>query len=181
MENNEDGAIPKLEGLLTMEEINKSNNISKITDKIYLGDEDGAKDFGFLKTEQIHNVLSSIPNPPIYPEDMNINLMHLDIEDNCTSNIINYLKKCITFIDKADKIYVHCSCGINRSPTIIIGYLMWKTHSSYDDVFDYVKKRRDCIEPNNLFIIQLHKFQNLLKKNNYKLENIIVTSKTREK
>ena len=179
MENNENGEIPKLEELLTTEEIKQSNNISKITDKIYLGDEDGAKDFGFLKTEQIHNVLSIVPNPLKYPDDMNINLMHLDIEEKCISNIINYLKKCIKFIDNGDKIYVHCSCGINRSPAIIIGYLMWKTHSNYDDAFDYVKKRRDCIEPNNLFIMQLHKFQNLLKNNNYNLEKIIVNSKTK--
>ena len=172
MENNEEGVIPKLDQLLTTEEIKNSNNISKITDKIYLGDEEGAKDFEFLKTEEIHYVLSIIPNPPKYPDDMNINLMHLDIKESLTININYYIKKSIEFIEKADKIYVHCSCGVNRSAAIIIGYLMWKTHSSYEDVFDYVKKRRDCIEPNNLFIIQLHKFQTLLKNNNYNLEKI---------
>ena len=36
--------------------------------------------------------------------------------------------------------------GINRGPAIIIGYLMWKTHSSYDDAFEYVKKIRECQE-----------------------------------
>ena len=105
---------------------------------------------------------------------MKINFMHLDIEENLKSNIIYYIKKCFEFIDSADKIYVHCSMGINRSPAIIIGYLMWKTHTSYDDVFEYIKKRRNCIEPNNLFIIQLHKFENLLKNNNYDLNKIEV-------
>ena len=177
MENNEENAIPKLEQLLTTEEIKKSNNISKITDKIYLGDEEGAIDYEFLKTEGIHYVLSIIPNPPKYPDDMNINLMHLDIEDCLTININYYIKKSIEFIEKADKIYVHCSCGVNRSPAIIIGYLMWKTHSNYEEVFDYVQKRRDCIELNNLFIIQLHKFQKILKSNGYNLEKIEVNPK----
>ena len=177
MENNGEEAIPKLEQLLTTEEIKKSNNISKITDKIYLGNEEGTLDFDFLKTEQIHNVLSIIPNPPTYPEDMNINVMHLDIDESLTININYYIIKCIDFIDKADKIYVHCSCGVNRSPAIIIGYLMWKTHSSYGEVYDFVKKRRECIEPNNLFIIQLNKFQNLLKTNNYNIQKIEVNPK----
>ena len=177
MANNEKEAIPKLDQLLTNEEVKKSNNISKITDKIYLGDEEGANDFDFLKTEQIHHVLSLIETPPKYPDDMNINLMHINIEDSIAININSYIIKTIDFIDKADKIYVHCSCGINRSAAIIIGYLMWKTHSNYDEVFDYVKKKRECIELNNLFIMQLHKFQNLLKNNNYNIQKIEVNPK----
>ena len=172
MENNENGVVPKLEQLLTTTETNKSKNICKITDKIYLGDEEGALDFDFLKKEQIHNILSIIPNPPKYPEEMNINIMHLNIEESLKVNIISFLKQCIQFIDNADKIFVHCSCGVNRSSAIVIGYLMWKTHSSYDDVFEYVKQRRDCIEPSNLFVIQLHKFHNLLVNNNYNIERI---------
>ena len=177
MENNEDGAIPRLEELLTTKETNISNNINKITDKIYLGDEEGASDLDYLKKEQIHYVLSIISNPPKYPEDMNINIMHLDIGDNIKVNIINYLQQCIKFIDNADKIYVHCSCGVNRSPSIVIGYLMWKTHSSYDNVFEYVKQRRECIEPSNLFVIQLRKFDKLLINNNYNVERIQVKPK----
>ena len=172
MENNGEENIPKLENLLTTEEIKKSNNINKITDKIYLGDEDGAKEFDFLKNEQIHNELSLVPNPPKYPDDMNINLMHLNLEECLNIKILQHIKECIDFIDKSDKIYVHCSCGINRGPAIVIGYLMWKTHSTYDDVFNYVKQRRECIEPDNLIIMQLKKFQNLLKNNNYDLQKI---------
>ena len=48
-----------------------------------------------------------------------------------------------------------------------------------DDVYNYVKKRRDCIEPINPFIIQLKKFQNLLIKNNYDYEKIIVNTRTK--
>ncbi len=64
MENNGDLNIPKLDQLLTTEEIHKSNNISKITDKIYLGDEEGATQFDFMKEENIHNIISIVPNPP---------------------------------------------------------------------------------------------------------------------
>ena len=72
MKNNEDGNIQKLEKLLTSEEINYSNNISKITDKIYLGDEEGAKELDFFKTEGIHYILSIVKIPPTYPDNMNM-------------------------------------------------------------------------------------------------------------
>ena len=177
MENNGEDQKLDLNKLLTTEVIKKSNSIDKITDKIYLGDEDGAKEFDFLKNEQIHNVLSLVGNPPTYPEDMQINLMHLNLEDCLNTNIINPIKECADFIDKSDKIYIHCSCGVNRSPAIAIGYLMWKTHASYDEVFNFVKQRRSCIEPNNLFVMQLKKLNNLLKNNNYELQKIVIKSK----
>ena len=177
MENNGEDKKVDLNKLLTTEVIKKSNNIDKITDKIYLGDEDGAKEFDFLKNEQIHNVLSLVGNPPTYPEDMKINLMNLNLEDCLNTNIINPIKECADFIDRSDKIYIHCSCGVNRSPAIAIGYLMWKTHASYDEVFNFVKQRRSCIEPNNLFVMQLKKLNNLLKNNNYDLQKIVIKSK----
>jgi atypical dual specificity phosphatase len=179
MENNEDGSIPKLSQLLTTQEIKKSNNINKITDKIYLGDDEGAKEFDYLRAEQIHYVLSFVANPPVYPEDMKINLMHINLEETLSINIITYTKQCISFIDNADKIFIHCTCGINRSPAIVIGYLMWKTHSNYDDVFNYVKQKRECIQPINPFIIQLKKFHTLLTKNNYNLDQVIVNTRTK--
>ena len=179
MKNNEDGNIQKLEKLLTSEEINYSNNISKITDKIYLGDEEGAKELDFFKTEGIHYILSIVKIPPTYPDNMNMKVLHLNMGESLTTNIISFIKQSINFIEKADKIYIHCTCGINRSAAILIGYLMWKTHSSFDDVFNYVKKRRDCIEPINPFIIQLHKFENLLKQNNYDHEKVIVNARTK--
>ena len=54
---------------------------------------------------------------------------------------------------------------------------MWKTHASYDEEFTFVKKRRSCIEPNNLFVMQLKKLNNLLKTNNYDLQKIVIKSK----
>ena len=48
--------------------------------------EEGALDYDFLKIEQIHYSLSIVPNPPPYPVDMNINVMHLNIEESLTIN-----------------------------------------------------------------------------------------------
>ena len=172
MANKENENIPKLTELLTKEKIANSNNIDKITDKIYLGCEEGAKEFDFLKTEEIHNIISIIPEIINFPEEMNMKCLNFTAENCLVTGFFKSLKQCIEFIENSDKLFIHCSCGVDKSPTIIIGYLMWKTHSSYDEVFNYVKEKRNCIEPNNLSVIKLHKLDKLLKQNNYQLEKI---------
>ena len=172
MANKENENIPKLTELLTKEKIVNSNNIDKITDKIYLGSEEGAKEYDFLKEEKINHIISIISEPPIFPEDMNMICLNLNSENCLATGFFQHLKECINFIENADKIFIHCSCGVDRSPTVVIGYLMWKTHSEYDEVYNYIKGIRNCIEPNNLFVIKLRKFESLLKKNNYDLEKI---------
>ena len=172
MANKENENIPKLTELLTKEKIVNSNNIDKITDKIYLGCEEGTKEFEFLKTEEIHNIISIMPEIINFPEEMNMKCLNFTTENCLVTGFFKSLKQCIEFIENSDKIFIHCSCGVDRSPTIIIGYLMWKTHSSYDEVFNYVKEKRNCIEPNNLSVIKLHKLDKLLKQNNYQLEKI---------
>ena len=89
--------IPKLEELNTSESISNSNNINKITDKIYLGDEEGALEFEFLKNEQIKSVLSIVNNPPTYPKELGINHKVLQLEDKLSLKIIPYFKECIEF------------------------------------------------------------------------------------
>ena len=172
MENSKNENIPKLECLLTQEQKTKSNNIDKITDKIYLGSEEGAKEFDFLNEEKIHNIISITPEADKFPETMEMKSLNINTENCLVTSFLKSLKECIEFIENSDKVFIHCSCGVDKSPTILIGYLMWKTHSSYNEVYNYIKEKRNCIEPNNLSVIKLHKLDNLLKKNNYQLEKI---------
>ena len=164
--------ISSLAGLQTEEELGRSYNIDKITDKIFLGGIEGATEYDYFEKEKINNVLSITNEPPIYPKEKNINHKIIKIDDIFSENIIKYLKECIEFIENAEKIYIHCTCGVSRSSTIVLAYLMWKTHSNFDDTYFFVKKRRPEIDPNNGFRRQLKKFQDLLKENNYDLNKI---------
>ena len=161
-----------LEELAPSEEKGISYQIDKITDNIYLGSFEGSKEFDYFLKEKINNVLSVIDDPPIYSEDKNINHKIIKIDDLFSVNIIKYFKECIEFIDKADKVYIHCTCGVSRSATIVCAYLMWKTHSNFNDVYNFVKKRRPEIDPNNGFRRQLQLFHKLLLENNYDLNKI---------
>lgn len=150
---------------------NSSEYIDKVTDKIYLGCLQGAKDFEYLKKENITNVLSMIGEfSPEIPDCFQ--QLVIDVNDFPSSNIIQYFKESIEFIEQGNRTYVHCMLGISRSSTIVIAYLMWKTHASYHESYYFVKNRRRIVAPNEGFVKQLKIFEKLLKDTNYDLNKI---------
>ena len=53
---------------------------------------------------------------------------------------------------------MHCFGGISRSATIVIAYMMKKEMMNLEEAFNYVKERRDIINPNDGFIKKLLDF-----------------------
>ena len=146
--------------------------INKITDKIYLGDIDGAREINYLKKQGIKYIinLAGTMFSPEYEEGLFVRKM-IEIMDFPKENIFQYFKECIDFIEKADKIYIHCMAGVSRSASIVIAYIMWKEHKNYNEAFAFVKKYR-FIYPNFGFVYQLKYFGKLLIENKYDLDKI---------
>ena len=165
-------AINKLEDLDKEKEQGISYNIDKITDKIYLGGIKGLSESDYFEKENIDSILSVTNDLPEVNIDKKINRKLIDIGDLFSENIIKYFKECIEFIEKNNKTFIHCTCGVSRSASIVLAYLMWKSHSSFNDTYLFVKKRRPEIDPNNGFRRQLNNFQKLLEDNNYDLDKI---------
>ena len=172
----------ELEKMSPKGDYTKSENMDRITEKIYLGDITGANELDYLSKENIHYVISLVGTfSPKYPESQKITQKVIDIDDFHTENIFQYFKECIEFIEKADKVYIHCMCGVSRSTSIVIAYLMWKAHSSFIDTYFFVKNKRRFIGPNEGFCLQLKYFEEVLKKNNYDLNKIDFKSTEYEK
>ena len=74
-------------------------------------------------------------------------------------------------------IYIHCVMGISRSPSIVIGYLMYKKKMKYEEAYDFVKNKRNVISQNPGFQEQLKNFEEILKENNYILPDNINKNK----
>ena len=163
---------PILEKLLTDKTHLSSKWIDKITDKIYLGEKAGFKDLEYFSKEKITHVLSLLDFEFSLPDELNLVHKLISIEDDSKSNLLKIIKECIEFIEKSNKIFIHCMYGVSRSPSIVIAYLMWKTHCSFDDTYFFVKNRREFVEPNDGFIEQLKLFEKLIKKYNYDLNKI---------
>lgn len=60
--------------------------------------------------------------------------------------------------------YVHCVQGISRSATICIAYIILNNGLDYNEAFEYMQQRREVINPNLGFIVQLMWFHKRLYK-----------------
>ena len=100
----------------------------------------------------------------------------LEIEDNKESckNLRNNFNKLHNFIEeglKNGKVYVHCNCGVSRSATVIISFLMNKKKYSLKDAYALVKTKRDIIQPKIPFIEILRDYElYLFKKSTLSIE-----------
>ena len=142
-----------------------------IPNKLYLGNNESAKNLETLKEYNITSILicgyflsEFFPDKFIYKT--------LEIEDNEYEIIINSLIKGIEFIEKNKTILVHCREGVCRSSAIVIGYIMFKEKKSYIEAEKFVKERKDNINPNENFVKQLKEFEDIIKVCKYDIKMI---------
>ena len=150
---------------MTKTELSPSYN--KITDKIYLGNEDTARDKNILNQLNIKNILICAEGcEPFFPNEFKYKILYLD--DAVDENLLSWLKEAFEFIDSSsDNIYIHCVMGMSRSPSIVIAYLMYKNKMKYKEAYDFVFNKRRVICLNSGFQEQLGKFEKILEENNY--------------
>ena len=150
--------------------LNPSYN--QITEKIFLGNEDSAYDKKFLLDNNISNILICAEGCEIFfPDLFKYKILYLD--DSPDEDLLIWLYEAFKFIDSSEKnIYIHCVMGISRSASIVISYLMFKNKWNYLKSFEFVKKKRNQIDPNSGFVEQLKKFEIIIKHNNYNIEKI---------
>ena len=104
-------------------------------------------------------------------KDNSIEQKIIELDDSQETNIIQYFKDSIKFIEESDKVFVHCFAGVSRSATLVIAYFMWKNHKSYQEILNSIKQNR-LIGHNLGFRRQLLIFEQKLKENNYNLDKI---------
>jgi protein-tyrosine phosphatase len=142
-----------------------------IPNKLYLGNNEGAKNLEILKKNNITAILicgyflsEFFPNQFIYKT--------LEIEDNEYEIITYSLVKGIIFIDDNKCIFVHCREGISRSSAIVISYIMFHFKKTYEEAYEFVLKKKKNIKPNNNFIKQMKDFEEMIKVCNYDIKMI---------
>jgi len=90
--------------------------------------------------------------------------MKLEIDDSFeyVSILKNNLVKLHSFINKGrvdGKVLVHCNCGVSRSATLIISYLISTKSFSLKDAVIFLKSKRDIIQPNIEFMKLLIEYE----------------------
>jgi len=183
--------------------LSTKNTISQITDNIYISGYIIGKNISYLKdnhfTHVINCCLGSSLSDNNQDEDSlkqlyernNIRYLSMVLRDDPEVDIFYHFSQIINFLESNDqienkKILFHCIEGISRAPAMVAGYLMWKNKYKFPEVIDLIKTRRNCVDINLGFNIQLHKWEKHLsclkkKKNIFKVEhpsqNVIVLMK----
>lgn len=85
-------------------------------------------------------------------------------------NLIADFMSAFAFIDEArsagKNILVHCQCGVSRSASLIIGYVMKANKMTLNQAYEFVKDRSPYISPNMSLVYQLVEFEKTLRLGN---------------
>ena len=142
-----------------------------IPNKIYLGNNESAKNYALLKEHQITSILiCGYFLSEFFPDKFTYKT--LEFEDNEYEIIIFSLIKGIEFIENNQTILVHCREGICRSSSIVIAYIMFKEKKTYLEAEKFVKEKKSNIKPNENFVKQLKEFEDIIKVCKYDLKMV---------
>lgn len=127
-----------------------------LPDFLYLGSYDNASRSELLKTQGISRVLNTVPAcQNLYKNSFTYHCLQ-DDKTLQFDDAIQFLEQCER--DKA-RVLVHCMSGKNRSPAIVMAYLMkskgWRLPQSYQ----WVKERRPPVELSQAVSQQLQEYE----------------------
>lgn len=89
--------------------------------------------------------------------------IHIPWEHN--TDIVPDLLRLVKVIDDrindGKRVLIHCQCGVSRSATLVVAYVIYKNPSmSVQECYDAVKRKSKWIGPNMNLIMQLQEFRN---------------------
>jgi Dual specificity phosphatase, catalytic domain len=78
-----------------------------------------------------------------------VTLTRISVRNFDESHLRQRLPKCVAalhgLLEEGHTVYLHCTAGANRSPTVAIAYLHWCLGWDLDSAVKYVEERRYCM------------------------------------
>ncbi|KAJ7562905.1 hypothetical protein O6H91_03G088400 [Diphasiastrum complanatum] len=123
---------------------------------LYLGSYDNASRAELLKAQGITCILNTVPTcQNLYKNSFTYYCVK---EDNTLP-----FDECFEFIDKSRRdnarVLVHCMSGKNRSPAVVIAYLMRHKCWRLSECYQWVKDRRPSVSLSAAVAQQLHQYE----------------------
>ena len=113
--------------------------------------------YGLAKLGVTHILNVTEEEPNLFP--LQFVYLKLPVGDNMEANIGALFPQALAFFKRVEqkrgKIYVHCSAGISRAPTMAIAYLVAVRKIALRDAYSYVCNRRPICGINDHFLFQL--------------------------
>lgn len=148
------------------------NQISRITDNLYLSSFMGTTEYNLLKF-RITCVISACRETPKV-NMKGIESIKLEVQDKPTEFLAKYFDfiadKINEVVKKNGIVLVHCVAGISRSTSMILAYLMKHKRMRLRDAHALVRSKRSFVRPNLGFWKQLIDYEiNLFGTNSVKI------------
>ncbi|KAJ0416975.1 protein-tyrosine phosphatase-like protein [Aspergillus carlsbadensis] len=133
---------------------------------LYLSPASTASSLKFLQTHQISTIISIGKTPSQkYPTietahgPESITYHRLGLEDKEDANLTKCVDAACAILEEAraarNRVLVHCSAAISRSPAVVAGYLVTCWGYTLDEALEVLRKVRPVVSPNRGFLEQL--------------------------
>jgi protein tyrosine/serine phosphatase len=132
-----------------------------IIDNIYLGSAFNASNLDTMNELNIGLIINMTSEISNYHSDKIIYKKYPIYDNNCES-IKPYLEKIydqiISYQELNNKknIFIHCFMGASRSATVVAYYLIKKHKYTVDDALQFMKEKRNVVNPTMLFYQELN-------------------------
>jgi len=141
-----------------------SQSPSEILPTLFLGSKDDSMNEARLKELKVTHILSVTCGKQ--HEVNGCKLKAYPMSDKGTSNLDKVMKSTFGFIEESQqngkKLLVHCLLGQNRSPTLVIAWLMTEFHWTLHEAYIFVKEKRNVTQPTKRYIDQLREYDKRL-------------------
>jgi len=152
------------------EHLDRRRTPSEVLPFLYIGDQWQARDAKMIKNLAITHILN-VNSSARYPSSgAPYKFLHVPLSDFGDDDLSkpNKFPKCFKFMEEAKnqkgKILVHCSQGVNRSPTVVVGYLVVVEKWSLKKAYTHVQQTRSLASPHEKYFLQLQQLeQNCIK------------------
>jgi hypothetical protein len=135
---------------------------------LYVGTQAAAEDLPYLSQYGVSYILNVSESSSGYPPQFEV--LHIPLSDFGDSNLADVFGECFAFIDNAyhcrAKILVHCQVGVNRSPSVVMAYLMQHVPCDLLTSCRTVKQRRPGVFPVEPYLQQLLKYEASVRSSN---------------
>jgi protein-tyrosine phosphatase len=109
----------------------KSQSVTAILSLLSLDDEEESGVRGIVETTKAALEYRNVP-----------------VNDFDDLDLKQRLPACVEALDdllrKGHKVYVHCTAGVTRSPTVVAAYLHWRLHWPLEEALDHLQTLRQC-------------------------------------
>ena len=153
------------------------NHIDNALSHIYIGNIYSALNEDILKENNIKVIINCTTDIPFtdfkqikykyrFKIDDDLSRKH---KDNMRHNIDKYVEHLRRHVLNGENVLVHCRAGVQRSASVVVGYLMKYEHMYLTEAVDYLQDIRDCIfRPMPHFLMPLKSYEQSLRQRIFK-------------